>query len=919
MEMKGFVFTADIVVSIAIIAVILPALFLVSISDHSHTVYQRINIYSDDVSYAISHVKIIQFKNETGINELFQQGMLKSSDENLTISEAMVKLWASGNVTQQQAAAGIYDTLFGDFIPENADFGLMINNETFYSSTNSSLVASSVSRIYVTGYRELEPKAGYSAKAGILNIDEKSYSSYIFFGGFVGQGKVTSLIKDIPPDSILTKIYIEMNTPSNFDFYLNNIFCGYYEGSPDNFSVVSYYITGSCLQSFNAYADNNITIDFLSNRSDTKYLGGGYAKLDYITSQLVSENMTYEKYYFPGIDGIINIYSSFYVPGKLVNLTAFLHYRSNYTIFLKIGNVSVYEGNFSSETNLMIPINQSLINYSSFDNKNIPVRVGLKNVSYITIGGEGVGDVVLSTDVSGSMDYCGNNSYSPLYCTYYCLFTGYKTCVVGSVANCRSNVCGGFCILPSSHYVTCPPQSRMYFAKIADKDFVNIVLNTTGNRIGLNSYSDNIINSENLTNNATYLNSKIDLYSPENMTCICCGIENGMALLNKSGSDRRKSIVIMTDGEANVRCNSATSDINGDGKIDAKDDVIQSACNAYNHSNITVYTVGFSYSESDIDNKTLRLAANCTKGQYYFANSTGLATTFREIAREVVRGSYNAQMISFEGNLSSNNTLYPDSYIGISYIPVNETPKGYKEIEIRQETPYLENCTDSFFIPADFSLIDAYATAYSGNYWTNKVSVRSNNTNDTWKDVFLLEQYGNNYSSLGDPFVIRFNGSYLASNRTNWIKIELGMGPGNSSSACSLYNRVIYTARIKASVPYGGIFPELYGRNVTVYYDIDHDGTADGVVNVYYGTNTTGFNPVLVDVEDLNVTNNALDDAFQRLLDAINFVKTGSGPSGSITNPVDIKISENMETQFTLAEDVPFFFGPVTMGTEVKI
>ena len=49
---------------------------------------------------------------------------------------------------------------------------------------------------------------------------------------------------------------------------------------------------------------------------------------------------------------------------------------------------------------------------------------------------------------------------------------------------------------------------------------------------------------------------------------ICCGIEDAITRLNdESNASRRRHIVVMSDGEANVRCHTATMDLNGDGPI----------------------------------------------------------------------------------------------------------------------------------------------------------------------------------------------------------------------------------------------------------------------------------------------------------------------------------------------------------------
>ena len=62
------------------------------------------------------------------------------------------------------------------------------------------------------------------------------------------------------------------------------------------------------------------------------YIGGGYIKIVYNITDLTQQSgeqygenasMTHR---LPGIDGIINLYSSIYIPGDLNSMQAFLHY-----------------------------------------------------------------------------------------------------------------------------------------------------------------------------------------------------------------------------------------------------------------------------------------------------------------------------------------------------------------------------------------------------------------------------------------------------------------------------------------------------------------------------------------------------------------------------------------------------------------
>ena len=115
------------------------------------------------------------------------------------------------------------------------------------------------------------------------------------------------------------------------------------------------------------------------------------------------------------------------------------------------------------------------------------------------------------------------------------------------------------------------------------------------------------------------------------------------------------------------------------------------------------------------------------------------------------------------------------------------------------------------------------------------------------------------------------------------------------------------------------MFPDNIGRNVTVYYDTDHDGISENFSYVTYGENLPNFDPTPVLVTDLEPDNYALDDAFIRLLDLLNFIVPpgNSGLSGTATNPIDIAISGSVGIQATSSGEVPYMWGPAEMGVMV--
>jgi len=682
------------------------------------------------------------------------------------------------------------------------------------------------------------------------------------------------------------------------------------------------------------------------------YVGGGYLKITYNTSQLADSSEAYGenaalKEMIPGIDGIVNVYSSFYVPGNLMNMSVLLHYNSNYTMFMTVGNTTVYEGNTSQEgTDKNVTLNSTylsgLLDYPSLSNKTVPFRVGLFNVSYLTIGIYGIGDPVLVTDRSGSMRDCAIYDppapyYAPLTCREQC--TGITLyCTITDPSDCEDEICGG-CWGGVNNYSVC--YQKIALAKDAGKKFVDTILNesTPGNRVGLVSYGTTNASYLNLTTDELLLNNTIDAYTAPSTwtTCICCGINKATYMLKDLSTPMRRRInVVMTDGEANRDCsdNAASADLDGDGNVgDPRDDMINASCVAYQRYGIITYTVGFGENESDVDNNALNLTAECGHGKYYFSNASSLAEVFQQIAIEVINASYQAQTVEVMGH-PNISMLYPDSYIQLNYSSSVQAT-GYGEVMITFESPNLSsmsgpaNITDVatqtkegwYYVPEGLELVDSKITSYSSNFWTDRLYVNSSATGD-WQRIFWLGDYGGvNYTSLGDPFTVNTPLPYVATGN-NSIRIGTGLNSTGNGTGASGDDRIIYTLKIDGIFleEYSSVFPKGKGSTVTVYYDFSGDNVYDGYSQVAYGPDPSDiFDP----------ENDSVDDSFMRLMDMMNFILdanqasygngTSENPYDGInsTNPVDLQITSDVTFDTVTAEGIPSLWGPAVM--EIRI
>jgi len=381
-------------------------------------------------------------------------------------------------------------------------------------------------------------------------------------------------------------------------------------------------------------------------------------------------------------------------------------------------------------------------------------------------------------------------------------------------------------------------------------------------------------------------------------------------------ANRFKAILVMSDGGAN-RCLQENSCPNAV----ADNETIERACHARDEFGITVYSVAFgSGADITVSNKTA--CWDCRSGtwipncnRFFTSNDADeLKKIYKEIAQSIINASFVAQAIVITGNISGNSTLYTDSYMEFNFTR-NITQPKYQEISASIETDKFGGCNISFFIPQQFRIIDAKVTSFSSDLWTSSAAVRSNGN---WITVYNLSTYGNDYTRLGDPFFVNIPESLLAINKTNYVNITIESSPGNST--CSSNNRVIYTARFRASAPYGEVFYTISGGIYRIYYDTNHDGTSDGFTDISIGSNLPNFNPTTRTIDQLDPVNNALDDAVIRLLNSLNFVITQSntGRSGEATNPIDIMLS-NLEADATATGGIPFSWGPLDIRLDVKI
>jgi len=354
-------------------------------------------------------------------------------------------------------------------------------------------------------------------------------------------------------------------------------------------------------------------------------------------------------------------------------------------------------------------------------------------------------------------------------------------------------------------------------------------------------------------------------------TCICCGINRAVLMLDNSTS-RNKFMVVMSDGEANVECNQQNTK-------NPKQDAIQSACDAYRNEGIKVYSVCFG---NDCDETTLRRIAQCGNGTYYYSDVDELSDIYRNIARDIINVSYSEQSISFGSGIYTE--LFPDSYIEFKY---NSTPLPYG-LTVTTEKLFSDADSGNFSIPDKSFVQDVRVASYSGPRWTDSVSINGNNT-------YQLSNYGTNYIALGDPYSINIPANFVQSNNT--VSVKTAVSPLNFSAG-SASNKIIYTL-IRNFTSYSSIASFADGCTWDIEFE-DNSNLSIKIPSAYIGENTCIYREGIKEFD----SNDALQTSAYNLLKIIDFDLDGKIDTKFTANDLQISSTEIVGIPFSWSTEV---------------
>src|SRR3989338_8681844 len=508
---RGMYFTVDAMIAVSIIFITLMLITSTHVSKKENTSSASA---ASDIVHIFTQAKVSELDNPY-VQLLINDGTIKNS--NNSVFDQLGEFWALG---QYDLAQRFISNISQDLVPSQFGMMVVIGDDIMYSNNKSLTASLASSRKIISGIAKDKPTDGFTSKAYLTSISEKRSSSFAYFGGFVGQGNITIPFEDIPLCAVLREMYLELDAKDAFLVFINEEQC------QSDFLPLGVEMTAerwnitSCLGSVNANEQNNLTILF-PNSLQNAYVGGGFGEVAYLTDAL-SEQADYgiKTEWMPKISGIVNLYSSFYIPGSLNSMDASIHYyispsnTSNFTLYLSIGDQVVFRAINTSNEGVIIlnDTNFSMLSYADLSQKTVPLRIGFENLTFVTKP-EGNGDVALITDLSGSMAWRMDQDG-----------------VNGVKRNCDD---AQFSDIDTR---------RMSVAKCLDVEFVLDILNVTGNMLGLIAFSTTTDSSRtvNLTANFSRLNQTIGTSIPQTgyveggWTCICCGINSATSVLAQS-------------------------------------------------------------------------------------------------------------------------------------------------------------------------------------------------------------------------------------------------------------------------------------------------------------------------------------------------------------------------------------------------
>ena len=633
---KGIFFSLDALIALIIIFIVI---FIAVPISKQNKIESKID---EDILISLSSITAEEFDNAY-VQSLISSGVI--TEPNKSLIEQIGQFYA----TDEDIAINIVDEFLSS-IKTKENIGIWLEN-SLVSSKNSTPIEKArqidTSRQIISGIQIGSNITGFSARA-FLSSNVKT--NYNYFGGYIGDGNITVIVNY---NGTINSASIELAINNPFSVYINGNLAGDFAQSSSVTTPASYNLP---------ITDFHSGSNIIEIKGKSLYIAGGFIKTIYNSEAQYQQPV---KYYFPGIDGLINIYDGIYIPNNLTSMNIYLHINSSKNFFVTVGNASIYNGITNGEQAISLDNNyiSARLNYDELSQKTVPLRLGLENATFEINTSL---DIITVNDITSSMG-------------------AYAQQLMDANILVLNNTVGSFSNIVRLGIVTYRAASTTVIFHGLSNDYNSL----------FNQITDFLTIS----------------YSSQERS-LCNGIQRAVEEFNTSSSQEKVKIsILMGAGElSDQQCSAPGSDVYERTK--------NAACNAYNQSGIIFYTVGFGTNNNTL--ATLQQIAGCSEGGFSLGNLTNITKAYDLIIKEII-ANYQLQTVHQSGGNGSYTKLYPDSYIQFNY-SIPEVPYG---LLITTEKEFDTPSEATLEIPPNSVAVETRVISYSGPKWTTLLKVNN--------------------------------------------------------------------------------------------------------------------------------------------------------------------------------------------------
>ncbi|MGM5487508.1 MAG: vWA domain-containing protein [Nanobdellota archaeon] len=649
--------------------------------------------------------------------------------------------------------------------------GAYLDKKLFFKTIKSNNLCSSLqSRYQDCGQRE-DTHIEYIPLPGVVKLEYKDetlhitsgseypinnrtrHASYIDFSGYSGKSDLIYTFPQLPSDARILSLSMKAALGSDFQLHINDYPC-----QKIKLHSNTEWDLSTCTHLINTSSGNNMTIEFKSKKAAEKFVGGGYLLMLYDTEISWTPS---NKRYLPVMNGTIDYFASIHAlgtsPSAEINLNYFAENNPNTeALYVQLNdniehedttpnNHGTYSKTFTS-TDLAPGTNLLRIGRGKNPDLNYTIPV----------------DVVLATDISGSMD-CDMDHEHPQLCQFY-----------GDYGN-KTPACNDPGLIDEN-------TQKLKLSTCFGKNLTDIIMDDyAGNKIGIVGFSTNASSYLNLTNDPNKIENKLDSLNASGETCIACAIARARKILNDSAKTRRE-IVLMTDGSATDCIEKAESCI----IPEAEEQALEQARKAV-AENIHIYTIGFNINEPRGRQLIKEIASIDSISHFKQGNTPQeVQQIYNDFAIEIASAKtiITENVQGYEGRFDTTAKIKHDSYIELTD-PVSLSDNSSLRALVTQDI----GCNDEFDLPDGSMMVLEDATLYilSDNQWVDRIELNGN---------LLFNRSNQSYLRSGD--ISKFRIPLAELHQSNEISVTLGNGK-EPKSMCAHHNELHYTVSVPQS------------------------------------------------------------------------------------------------------------------------